>query len=159
MRSARERLALTVIVMHLAVATLHGVAHGVLAVPAGHHAGLLVIAAAVYVGPLIALAALLGGRRVAGALVLSASMAAALSYGLAFHYILNTPDHVAYAPRGFRGDAFRLSAGCLAILEVCGLAAGALLLSFPSRRRVSGARDAGAAPATRALRPGCRELD
>lgn len=131
----RERFALIVIVTHLAVATLHGVAHAVLAVPAGGLAGLLVVVAAVYVGPLVALAGLLGGRRAAGALVLSVSMAAALVYGLAFHYLLRTPDHVAHAPRGPWGDLFRSSAAAIAVLEACGLSAGVLLLPFRERGR------------------------
>jgi hypothetical protein len=149
----RERFALITIVTHLAVATLHGVAHGALAVPAGGRAGLLVVAAAVYVGPVVALAGLLGGRRAAGALVLLASMATALVYGLAFHYFLRTPDHVAYAPSGPWGEVFRSSAAVIAILEACGLAAGVLLLPSPLGRRAladGGLRGGAQPPGTQA---------
>jgi hypothetical protein len=133
----RQQFAVIIIVTHLAVATLHGVAHEVLAVSAGGRAGLLVVAAAVYVGPLLALAGLIGGRRTASALTLSVSMGAALVYGLTFHYVLRTLDHVALAPRGPWGDVFRSTAAVIAVLEACGLAAGVLLLPLPFRRRAS----------------------
>jgi len=135
----RMRFAVVIILTHLAAAALHGVAHATLAVPAGGPVGALLVAAAVFAGPLLALAGLLRGRRLAGALVLSGSMAVALVYGLAFHYVLRTPDHVAHAPPGMWGDVFRFSAAVIAILEACGLAAG-LLLTASLLRRDAGAQ-------------------
>lgn len=132
----RERLAVIVILTHLAAATLHAAAHGVLGVRAGGVAGLLVVAATVYLGPLVALAWLLGGRRVAGALVLAVSMGGALVYGITYHYVLRTPDHVAQVPPGVWGEVFRFSAAVIAVLEAFGLAAGVLLAPSPFRRRV-----------------------
>ena len=145
----RERLAVIIILAHLAAASVHGISHAVLGVPAGSRAGLAVVVASVFVGPLVALAALLRGRRLAGALFLSTSMAAALIYGLAFHYVLRTPDHVAFAPPGLWGDAFGSSAAIIAVLEACGLAAGLLLTPF-SR---------GGAVRTREHRAGARRRD
>ena len=124
----RNRFAVIVTLCHLAAATLHGAAHGVLGVSAGGGAGLLVVAGAVYVGPLLALAALHTGRRVSAGVTLSISMAVALVYGLTFHYVLRTPDHVAYAPAGVWGEVFRATAAAIALLEACGVAAGLLLL-------------------------------
>jgi uncharacterized membrane protein len=122
-----KRFAVIIIVTHCGAALLHGAAHGALGVTAGGPGGLLVVAVAVYVGPLVALAALLGGRGAAGAIVLSVSMAAALGYGVMFHYVLHTADHVAYAPPGLWGDVFRSTAAIIALLEACGLAAGVRL--------------------------------
>jgi len=136
-RLTRVRFAVIVILTHLAFGILHGVAHRELAVPAGGRAGMLLVTGAVFVGPLVALAGLLGRRRLAGALVLSASMAVALVYGVTFHYVLRTPDNVALTAPGTWGDAFRISAALIAVLEACGLAAGLLLMPFPFRRRVS----------------------
>jgi hypothetical protein len=156
---SRERFAVIVILAHLACATLHGFAHVVLAVPVAGPADLLLIAAAVYVGPLVALAALLSDRRVAGAVLLSASMAAALIYGLAFHYFLRTPDHAAYAPPGPWGTVFRFSAAMIALFESCGIAAGALLSrsvtaarskhAYPPEPPRGGVHHAGCIPARR----------
>jgi hypothetical protein len=139
----RTRFAVAIILTHLAVAALHGVAHGTLAIPAGGHVGVVLVASAVFAGPLLALAGLLGegGRRLAGALVLSGSMAIALVYGLAFHYVLRTPDHVANAPPGMWGDVFRFSAAVIAVLEACGLAAGLLLTASLLRRDVGVGRE------------------
>lgn len=134
----RERFAVTIILTHLVVAGLHGVAHGALAVPAGGRAGVLLVAVAVFIGPLVALAGLLAGPRITGALVLSVSMAASLVYGFLFHYVLRTPDHVASTPHGLWGDVFRFTAAIIAVLEAGGLAAGLLLTSFLFRRRVPG---------------------
>lgn len=139
----RERFAAIIILTHLAAASLHGVAHEELAVAAGGPMGLLLVAAAVYLGPLVALAALFRGRRVAGALVLVVSMAAALVYGLTFHYLLHTPDNVAAAPPGLWGDVFRASAAVIAVLEACGVAAGLLLTPFPLRPRNAADASAG----------------
>jgi hypothetical protein len=137
----RRRFAVAIILTHLVAAALHGAAHGTLAVPAGKRGGALLIAAAVFVGPLVALVGLLGRRRLAGALVLSASMAVALVYGLAFHYVLRTPDHVAHAPPGMWGAVFRFSAAGIAVLEACGLAAGVLLTTSLLRRDVGARRE------------------
>jgi hypothetical protein len=131
----RARFAVIVVLSHLAAATLHGAAHGVLRVSAGGAVGVLVVAAAVYVGPLLALVALHRGRRVTAGVVLSISMSAALVYGLTFHYLLHTPDHVLFAPAGPWGDVFGASAAVIAVLEACGLATG-LLLTAPNPRRV-----------------------
>ena len=133
------RFAMVIILTHLAAAVLHGVAHAEVAVPPGGLGGALLIAGAVYVGPLVALVALQGGRRLAGALVLSGSMAIALVYGLAFHYVLRTPDHVANVPQGLWGEVFRSSAAAIAVLEACGLAAG-VFLTASVHRRPAGAR-------------------
>lgn len=133
----RERFAAVVILTHFAAAVVHGIAHGVLAVPAGGGAGLLVIAAAVYVGPLIALVALFLRRRMVAGPVLSASMAAALAYGLAMHYMLHTPDKAAYASPGFWGLVFRVSAVAIAVLEAGGVVAGVLLMRSPLPARAS----------------------
>jgi hypothetical protein len=134
----RQRFAVLVILTHCAAAGLHGAAHGELGVPGGGRAGLVVIVAAAFLGPLVALGGLLAGRRVVAAVVLSLSMAAALIYGLTFHYLLHTPDHVAYAPPGLWGDVFRSSAAVIAVLEALGVVAGVGLMPFRVRHREGG---------------------
>ena len=88
------------------------------------------LAATVYLGPLLSLALLRNGWRRAGAGVLVLAMTGALVYGVAYHYVLDTPDHVAHvthAAGGARAAAFRATALAVAVLEALGTLAGALL--------------------------------
>jgi len=123
-----ERFALIVAGAHLAAASLHGAAHDALGIPVRGVAGRLFVAGAVFAGPLAALALLHRGRCTAAALLLSASMVAALGYGLAVHYVLATADNVARVPPGLQGAIFRCTAAIIALLEAAGVAAGAILL-------------------------------
>jgi hypothetical protein len=124
----RKRFAMVIIWFHLAAAALHGAAHGALGIPVRGTADLLVIAGAVYVGPLVALVVLSRDRATVGALCLSISMGAALIYGIAFHFVLATPDNVTSLPHGGWGVVFRATAALIAVLEALGVAAGGLLL-------------------------------
>lgn len=130
----RDRFAVLIIVVHFLAALLHGAAHATIGVSPGGWADVVVIAAAVYVGPLVALVWLLRGRRTTGGLVLSASMAAALIYGVAFHYVLQTPDHIVNAPHSPWGYVFRVTAALIAVLEAGGFVTGAVLVRSPTPR-------------------------
>ena len=126
---SRERFASPVVWAHLAAACAHGVSHvrvGVVPAPADT----AYLAATVYLGPLLGLALLRLGRRRAGAGVLAAAMAGALVYGVTYHCVLDTPDHVAHVAHAVGGAwaaAFTATALAIAVLEALGIAAGALL--------------------------------
>jgi len=125
----RERFALIVATAHFAAAVLHGIAHGELGLPAGGIAGQLFVAGTVCAGPFAALALLDRGKRNAGAMLMSASMSAALGYGLTFHYFITAADNIARFPSGSWAAVFRYTAAIIALLEAAGAVAGALLLT------------------------------
>lgn len=133
----RERFASIVVWTHLAVVLAHAAAHGALRVGVPTAADGVFILAAVYVGPLVSLVLLRGDHRRSASATLALSMAGALAYGVAYHYLLSTPDHVSHAPATGWGGAFRATALAIAVLEAAGAGAGAALW-----RRRAGARGA-----------------
>ena len=124
---SRAGFAAAVVWAHLAAVLVHAAAHGALGVGVPGAADALFIAAAVYVGPVAALLLLRRGRRRTAAALLAASMAGALVYGIAYHFVLWTPDHVAHAPPTVWGGAFRNTALAIALLELTGTFAGVRL--------------------------------
>lgn len=126
MKSEERRIvvwAAAVVVAHLACAALHGLAHARLGVGLSPfqdaYAKLVIIAAPV------AAAALLGTRwRSLGALLLAVSMAASLAFGVYFHYVHESLDHVAHLPPGAAQGLFRWTALALAVTEGLGVGFG-----------------------------------
>lgn len=56
--------------------------------------------------------------------LLAASMTGALLFGVYFHYLAISPDHVSHLPPGDAQGTFRLTALLLAITEAIGLTIG-----------------------------------
>ncbi|HXE58625.1 MAG TPA: hypothetical protein VNK43_11545, partial [Gemmatimonadales bacterium] len=130
-----RRVVAAVVYLHLAAATLHGAAHAALGIDVSGPWDRVFLLATVWLGPPAALRLLGRGRPAGGAALLAASMGGALVYGIVYHYVLPTPDHVARTPPGLWGAAFRASALAIALLEGVGALIGARLLAS-SRRRV-----------------------
>lgn len=125
MRSSDRWTVAGVVAVHALVSIGHGLAH--LAVPvdlttAQEAFVVLVIALA----PVVALALLWRGRDRAGAGLLSVSMAAALVFGVYFHYLVPNPDNVASAT-GAWSLHFEGTAALVVIAELAGTVAGAWL--------------------------------
>ena len=114
---------------HFLTVVVHSVAHEVLAVKATP-AQLAFIVPVIIVAPVVAGFVLLKFDK-AGAALLLASMAGSFVFGLFYHFVAETIDHVAHVARlepSFWSAAFRITAYLLAASEVAGAAAAAAVL-------------------------------
>jgi hypothetical protein len=121
-----KRAALWLIAFHFLIVILHSVAHTVLSVKATP-AQLAFIIPVIILGPLIAALVLSKFKR-AGTLLLTASMLGSFVFGLYYHFIANTIDHVAHVARlqpAFWSQMFQPTAYLLAVSELLGVAVGA----------------------------------
>jgi hypothetical protein len=110
------------ILAHLAITILHGATHRGAGVLLAAWQGAFVLSV-IIVLPLVA-GILLTIRRRIGARLLLLSMAASLIFGVLFHFVLPTSDHVAHVSSGPWQRPFIFSAAALAISEVVGCVAG-----------------------------------
>jgi hypothetical protein len=106
-------------IINLALLVAHGWAHRLLGVPlTGWQAA--IVYGIIVPGPVIALVLL--PRRLGPAnAVLLVSMAAGLIFGVLFHYVVPSPDHIGQLPPGESGNPFRVSAAALAVAEAAGV--------------------------------------
>ena len=110
-----------VVCVHFGFALAHGLMHVHASVPLGPGAIAFVIIVT-QAGPFAGLA-YMRRRPVAGALVIAATMAAALTFGLVNHFLVDGADNVdrvAYEPRAW----FGLTALLLLLIEAIGVALG-----------------------------------
>jgi len=112
-----------VVLAHFVVALVHGSAHTNLKIELAAWQTVYVLIVIV-VAPLFA--AILIWTRFSrfGFLLLAASMGGALIFGIYFHYLTISPDHVSHLPPGDAQATFRLTALLLAIIEGIGLTIG-----------------------------------
>ena len=124
------RVALAAIVAHAAVGAVHGAAHQVLGVEIST-AQLVFIVTVIFVAPLAAGLLLLRGRTRAGAALLACAMVGSFAFGVYYHFINDSPDHVAHvsrlSPAGW-AIIFQATALLLALTEAAGAWAGAVAL-------------------------------
>lgn len=109
---------------HFLTVVVHSVAHEVLSVKATP-AQLAFIIPVIIFGPVVAGFVLLKFER-AGALLLAASMLGSFVFGLYYHFVADTIDHVAHVAGlqpAFWSATFQLTAYLLAASEVAGVAA------------------------------------
>jgi hypothetical protein len=118
-------LGTAVVLAHFAVVMLHGSAHTQLNVGLAPWQTAFVLIVIV-IAPL--LAAILIWIRFSrfGFLLLSVAMGGALIFGVYFHYLTISPDHVSHLPPGDAQGSFRLTALLLSITETIGLVTGLL---------------------------------
>ncbi|HEU4872008.1 MAG TPA: hypothetical protein VFT44_02840 [Pyrinomonadaceae bacterium] len=119
------------VIAHLIVNLLHGRAHTELGVGLTSWQQFYVIAV-ILLAPLIAL--LLSWTRYArtGLWLLLGSMLGSLIFGVCYHYIIVSSDHVAHLPPGDARGLFRATALLLLITE----AAGVVLAAMALRKRI-----------------------
>jgi len=116
-------LSTVAVLAHLVVSIVHGRAHERLAVGLSNWQNLYVLIVIV-IAPLIAM--VLTWTRLAriGFLLLVISMAGSLVFGVAYHYVVISLDHVSHLPPGDAQGLFRTTALLLVLTELSGILVG-----------------------------------
>jgi hypothetical protein len=109
---------MVVVLAHLVVSMVHGVAHTQAHVPLSLPANLFVYIV-ILAGPLIGLALTWWAAPLGGWLI-AVSMAGSLVFGLVNHFVLASPDHVAHVDPQWR-SLFATTAVLLAVTEALGV--------------------------------------
>jgi hypothetical protein len=126
-RSNQLRWIAIAVVGHLIVSVLHGHAHTRLGVGLSDWQNSYVLVVIV-LAPLVALALSFTRYIRAGLWLLLASMIGSLIFGLCYHYIIISSDHVAHLPAGDARGVFRVTAVLLLITEALGVIVAAIVL-------------------------------
>jgi hypothetical protein len=122
-RDNAARLLWVVVIGHFIITLIHGAAHAGAQVPMSAAANAFIILI-IEVGPLAGLA-LSRSRPVPGGWMVAASMAGALVFGVANHFVIDAADHVSHIAADWRG-LFTTTALLLAVTETGGAATGIL---------------------------------
>ena len=117
-----------IVLVHLLVNIVHGLAHRALGVGLSPLGSAFVVVV-ILILPLIAMALLWTMRKRVGLILLTLSMLGALLFGLYHHFVATGPDHVHAQPSGGWGDAFVLTSYLLLISEALGTYVGLYFLS------------------------------
>lgn len=118
-----------VVLAHLVISIVHGMAHAEAHVPLSPAANVFVFAVIV-AGPLIGLGLTWPARRI-GNWLIALTMAAALVFGFVNHFVLESPDHIAHIDSQWR-PLFTTTAVLLALTEMVG--SGLAIRSMWARR-------------------------
>lgn len=119
---------------HVLINIAHGVAHTKLGVTMFRWQDVFLL---IVTGlcPLAGAALLWTVRSRLGLLLLAASMAGSLAFGVYYHYIAISPDHVGHLPEGDAQALFRSTALLLPISQVAGLVVAIWGLATTHRQR------------------------
>ncbi len=120
-----------VVLAHLLVAIVHGIAHTQAQVPLSPTQNLFVLLV-ILAGPLIGLALTWPAPRF-GSWIVAITMAGAFIFGLVNHFVFVSPDHVAHVDPHWR-PLFATTAVLLAVLELLG---AVLAIRFARERKSS----------------------
>jgi hypothetical protein len=123
------KYATTIVVAHLLVNIVHGLAHRELRVGLAPLAAIFVIVV-VLVSPLIATVLVWIAKKRLGLILLSLSMFGSLLFGLYHHFLAVSPDHIHSQSSGGWGTTFVLTAYLLLITEAIGTYVGVHFLWF-----------------------------
>ncbi|TLZ56709.1 MAG: hypothetical protein E6K17_03805 [Methanobacteriota archaeon] len=127
MKLSPRSLALLIVIVHHAVAGLHGVAHGVLGIALTPFQGVFV-AGVIIALPTIAVVLLITRHAGWGALLLVVSMLASLAFGIVYHVLLSGADNMFEVGQGTWAILFQTTGPALSTLEALGALAGIRLL-------------------------------
>lgn len=111
-------LVATVVIIHHAIAFLHGGAHDDLAIPmAAWQTGFINLV--IILLPLVGIGLLFSRLRRYGLYAVIAGMSGALVFGIVHHYMLVSPDHISHLPaaEAHVHATFSWTAGTIAMLE------------------------------------------
>jgi hypothetical protein len=109
------------VIVHLAISVAHGIAHDRAAVNLPP-AAMFFVLTVILIGPIAGALVYRFARRREGAWLVAATMAAALVFGVANHFLIDGSDHVMHVAEPWR-VWFGATAALLAITEVIGTAA------------------------------------
>ena len=127
--STLKKIALTIVAIHFVVVVLHSIAHQILSVNASP-AQLAFIFPVIIVAPVVA-GVMLPKFEKFGTVLLTTSMIGSLVFGVYYHFIAETIDHVAHVaqlePHRW-SQMFLATSYLLAISELLGAVVGLLLL-------------------------------
>jgi hypothetical protein len=121
------------VLAHLVVVLLHGTAHSRLRVELSDWQQLYVFVV-IMLAPLVALGLSFTRYIRTGLWLLLASMLGSLIFGLCYHYIIISPDHVTHLPPGEARSLFRVTAFLLLITETFGVAVAGIAVRAASKR-------------------------
>lgn len=113
------RYGTAVVLAHLLITIVHGIAHADLQIGLSVAQKLFVLLV-INVCPLIAMALLWSRLQRAGLVLLSLSMCASLLFGLWNHFVVSGPDHVGEVAEGAMGHLFQITAVLLVLIEAAG---------------------------------------
>jgi ACR3 family arsenite efflux pump ArsB len=111
------------VLAHLVVSMVHGRAHESLAVGLSSWQNIYVLIVIV-IAPLIAMVLIWTRLARLGLVLLVVSMAGSLIFGVVYHYVVISPDHVSHLPPGDAQGLFRTTALLLVLTELFGLVVG-----------------------------------
>jgi len=121
-----------IVVAHLLVNIVHGLAHRELSVGLDPPASIFVMVV-VLVSPLLAMALVWTTKKRIGLILLSLSMFGSLLFGVYHHFLVTSPDHVRSQPANPLGIVFVLTAYGLLIAEAIGTYLGVHFLWIAKR--------------------------
>ena len=111
------------VLAHLVVSIVHGRSHESLAVGLSSWQNTYVLTVIV-ITPLVAMGLIWTRYARTGLMLLVASMAGSLIFGVVYHYVVISPDHVSHLPPGDAQGLFRTTALLLVLTELFGVAVG-----------------------------------
>ncbi len=115
------------VVAHLVVNVVHGQAHTSLKVGLSTWQNIYVVTV-ILLAPLVALALSFTRYARAALWLLLVSMLGALIFGVCYHYVIISPDHVSHLPPGDARGMFRTTALLLVLTEIFGTLVAAIAL-------------------------------
>ena len=130
-------------ILHFALTLAHGQPHYMLHIDISPLQTLFVVGV-ILLAPCLGAILLWTRFYSVGQWLFTLSMAGAFLFGVYYHFVLPSPDHVAYVPAGFWGDVFRATAVLLALVEGVSVVVGFRWLQagvdFPRAARPAGLR-------------------
>jgi hypothetical protein len=127
------------VLAHLIVALFHGTAHSRLSVELSDWQQLYVFVV-IMLMPLVALGLSFTRYIRTGLWLLLVSMLGSLIFGVSYHYVIMSPDHVTHLPSGEARSLFRVTALLLLVTETFGVAVAGIALRPASKRVHTSAR-------------------
>jgi hypothetical protein len=124
-----RRWLIAVVLTHLVVSVVHGVAHAEAHVELSQ-AGSLFVFVVILIGPVVGLALIWRARRI-GSWIVAVTMAGSFVFGLANHFLLAGDDHVSHVEPQWR-TLFAATAIILAAIESVG---SGLAIAYARERR------------------------
>lgn len=129
-----RKLLLTAVLIHFVIAGWHGASHQMVPVPlSGMQTAFVAIV--IVALPLVGAALCYSRYALQGAALVCASLFASFVFGLVYHFIVMSPDHISQVPPGPWSGAFVWSSILVALSEAVGAVVGAMEFRRLSRAR------------------------